>query len=115
MLRRTLPPVVLAATALLAAAAPATAFWTPPPGNPGDAASLFDGTIYTRGAMTLQALRQKIGDGPFFTILRRWYAENKYGNVTTAEFIALSENVSGQQLDQFFEVWLYTPEKPTSW
>jgi aminopeptidase N len=27
-----------------------------------DAASMFDGTIYTRGAMTLQALRQKIGD-----------------------------------------------------
>ena len=39
-----------------------TGFWNPPPGNPGGAAALFDGTIYTRGAMTLQALRQKIGD-----------------------------------------------------
>jgi aminopeptidase N len=65
--------------------------------------------------MTLQALRQKIGDDAFFRILRRWYAENKYGNVTTADFVALSEQVSGQQLDQFFEVWLYTPAKPTSW
>jgi aminopeptidase N len=92
-----------------------TAFWNPPPGNPGSAAAIFDGTIYTRGAMTLQALRQKIGDDAFFRILRRWYADNKYGNVTTADFIALSERVSGQQLDQFFEVWLYTPGKPTSW
>jgi aminopeptidase N len=92
-----------------------TAFWNPPPGNPGSAAAIFDGTIYTRGGMTLQALRQKIGDDAFFRILRRWYAENKYGNVTTADFIALSERVSGQQLDQFFEVWLYTPGKPTSW
>jgi aminopeptidase N len=92
-----------------------TAFWEPPPGTPGSAAAIFDGTIYTRGAMTLQALRQKIGDDAFFRILRRWYAENKYGNVTTADFVALSEQVSGQQLDQFFKVWLYMPAKPTSW
>jgi aminopeptidase N len=94
-----------------------TGFWNPPPGNPGSAATLFDGTIYTRGAMTLQALRQKIGDDAFFQILRTWYAENKYGNATTADFIALSEEVSGQQLDQFFQIWLYTPGKPApgSW
>ena len=75
---------------------------------------MFDGTIYTRGAMTLQALRQKIGDTAFFEILRTWYAQNKYGNATTADFIALSESVSGQQLDTFFQVWLYTPGKPAA-
>ena len=48
-----------------------TAFWTPPPGAPGAPASLFDGTIYDRGAMTLEALREKIGDTSFFTLLRR--------------------------------------------
>ncbi len=92
-----------------------TAFWTPPPGDPGAAANLFNGTIYNRGAMTLQALRQKVGDPAFFRILRRWAAENRYGNVTTAQFIALSEQVSGMQLDHFFDVWLYRPEKPSSW
>ncbi len=90
-------------------------FWGPPPGKPGDAAAIFDGTVYTRGAMTLQALRQKLGDDDFFEILRRWYSENKYGNVTTAEFIDLSEEVSGQDLGQFFQVWLYELDKPTSW
>jgi aminopeptidase N len=94
-----------------------TGFWNPPPGNPGSAAALFDGTIYTRGAMTLQALRQKIGDDQFFRILRSWYAEHKYGNATTADFIALAERVSGQELDQFFQIWLYTEGKPApgSW
>ena len=43
-----------------------TPFWTPPPGNPGTPAFLFNGTIYYRGAMTLQALREKIGDVAFF-------------------------------------------------
>jgi aminopeptidase N len=92
-----------------------TAFWTPPPGNPGTAVFLFNGTIYYRGAMTLQALREKVGDFAFFQIMRRWAAENRYGNVTTPQFIALSEQVSGFQLDEFFDVWLYRPEKPTSW
>ncbi|HYP47513.1 MAG TPA: M1 family metallopeptidase [Thermoleophilaceae bacterium] len=89
--------------------------WNPPPGNPGSAANLFHGSIYDRGAMTLQALREKVGDEVFFGILRRWYAQNRDGNVTTADFIALAERRSGQDLDRFFQVWLYEEGKPTSW
>jgi aminopeptidase N len=92
-----------------------TVFWTPPPAIPGSPVFMFNGTIYLRGGMTLQALRQKIGDFAFFQILRRWAAENRYGNVTTPEFIALSEEVSGMELDTFFDVWLFRLEKPTSW
>lgn len=89
-----------------------SAFWNPPPGDPGIAANLFDGTIYDRGAMTLEALRERIGDGQFFTVMRRWYAEHRYGNVSTPEFIALAEKVSGQDLTVFFDTWLYRPNKP---
>jgi aminopeptidase N len=92
-----------------------TAFWTPPPGDPGSPVFLFNGTIYYRGAMTLQALREKVGDFAFFQIMRGWATQNRYGNVTTPEFIALAESVSGMDLDHFFDVWLYQPEKPTSW
>jgi aminopeptidase N len=65
--------------------------------------------------MTLQALREKLGDELFFTILRTWYAENRNGNVTTADFIALCERISGRQLDQCFQVWLYEEGRPESW
>ena len=58
-------------------------FWTPPPGDPGAPSFLFNGTIYIRGGMTLQALREKVGDMAFFQIMRRWAADNRYGNVTT--------------------------------
>jgi aminopeptidase N len=92
-----------------------TWFWEPPPGNPGDAAHLFDGTIYNRGAMTLQALRQKIGDTAFFGIMRGWATQNRYGNVTISQFVAFAEQASGMDLDHFFDVWLYQPAKPTSW
>jgi aminopeptidase N len=92
-----------------------TAFWTPPPGDPGTPVFLFNGTIYNRGAMTLQALREKVGDPAFFRIMRDWATQNRYGNVTTPQFIALAERESGMNLAHFFDVWLYQPAKPTSW
>jgi aminopeptidase N len=92
-----------------------TLFWTPPPAVPGTPAFMFNGTIYYRGAMTLEALREKVGDQRFFQIMQRWASENRYGNVTTPEFIALAESVSGMDLEHFFDVWVYQPEKPTSW
>ena len=77
--------------------------------------TMFASAVYRRGAMTLQALRTKIGDGPFFEILRTWAAEHRHGHGTTEQFTALSERVSGRDLDQFFQTWLYAPQKPTSW
>jgi aminopeptidase N len=65
--------------------------------------------------MTLQALREKVGDPIFFGILRAWYAENVDGNVSTPDFIALAERESGENLDDFFQVWLYEEGRPTSW
>ncbi len=90
-------------------------FWNPPPGDPGDARFLFNGTIYYRGGMTLQALREKIGDPAFFTLMRSWAQQNRFGNVTTSGFVAAAERISGMELDPFFQVWLYEEGKPTSW
>jgi aminopeptidase N len=91
------------------------AFWNPPPGDPGTPALLFNGTIYDRGGMTLQALREKVGELAFFRIMRDWGTQNRFGNVTIPQFIQLAERDSGLDLQQFFATWLYTPGKPTSW
>jgi aminopeptidase N len=104
-----------AATAFRASynARPAThEFWTRPPADLGGPEVLFDSAAYDRGGMTLQALRETIGDADFFALLRTWVAENAYGNVTTQDFIATAERVSGEQLDAFFEAWLFTPARP---
>lgn len=89
-------------------------FWDPPPGDPGPEL-LFDRTVYIRGAMTLQALRERVGNETFFAILRAWVAENRYGNVSTADFIALAERESGMDLKRFFRAWLDKSGKPRSW
>jgi aminopeptidase N len=93
-----------------------TRFWNPPPGDPGDPAHLFDGTIYYRGGMTLEALREKIGDdATFFRIMRDEAQQNRFGTVTTPGFIAIAERDSGLDLGKFFQAWLFTPGKPTDW
>jgi aminopeptidase N len=91
---------------------PATnAFWSLTIGDPGPE-NIFDGAVYYRGAMTLHALRLEIGADAFYRILRRWATSQAGGNVTTDEFIALAEAISGRQLDDFFDAWLFTPTKP---
>ena len=35
--------------------------------------------------------------------------------MTTPQFIALAEQISGMDLTHFFDVWLYQPAKPTTW
>ena len=48
-------------------------------------------------------------DPAFFRILRDWFAQHRYGNATTADFIALAQRDSHRNLRAFFEKWLYTP------
>jgi aminopeptidase N len=88
------------------------ALWNPPPGRVGGQRRLFSLSIYVRGAMTLQALRMKVGSPDFFRILRRWAATNRHGYGTTRGFMALSERVSGRRLDDFFARWLFERGKP---
>jgi aminopeptidase N len=63
--------------------------------------------------MTLQALRERVGDDAFFTILRTWVAGHPGGTASTADFVALAEHVSGQDLSALFDDWLYGTTLPT--
>ncbi|WP_256841596.1 M1 family aminopeptidase [Ornithinimicrobium cryptoxanthini] len=87
-------------------------FWEVIIGDPGPDL-MFDFAVYYRGAATLHALRLLVGDDAFFTILSTWVEEHEGGHVTTDDFIAHAEQVSGIQLDEFFEQWLFTAAKPS--
>jgi aminopeptidase N len=88
-------------------------FWQVLPADPGPQ-NQFHAAVYDRGGMTLQALRTAVGEDAFFDILRTWHTAKKNGNAATAEFIAHAEQVSGQQLDELFDVWLFTAGKPAT-
>lgn len=83
----------------------------PAPGNP-TLDELFGSAVYERGAWTLHALRLLVGDETFFTILRTYYAQHQGGTASTADFIAVAEAVSGEDLTDFFQAWLYAEEIP---
>jgi hypothetical protein len=82
-----------------------------PPGNP-TAGQLFNQGVYERGGLTLHALRVTVGDEAFFETLRTYTARFAHSNAATADFIAVAEEVSGQDLDSFFEAWLFAEEIP---
>jgi aminopeptidase N len=77
------------------------------------AENLFDTEgVYFRGALTLHALRLTVGDDAFFSILKTYQQKFRYGNANTKDFIAVSEQVSGKSLHDFFQHWLYDPIIP---
>ena len=88
-------------------------FWDVRIGNPGKH-NEFNGAVYDRGAMTLQALRNRIGEDDFFTVMRRWARVHRYQNAQISQFTALAERVSGKRLDGFFHTWLYRGTKPAA-
>ncbi len=82
-----------------------------PPGDPGPD-DLFASSVYQRGALTLHALRLKVGDEVFFEILRAYAERFAYANATTDDFISIAEEISALSLDEFFQAWLYEPQIP---
>ena len=69
-------------------------------------------SVYNRGALTLEALRRTVGDEAFREILREWVDRYRGANATTEDFVRLSESISGRDLDEFFERWLYQRKMP---
>jgi hypothetical protein len=63
--------------------------------------------VYVKGALFFDALRGKIGDEMFFDGLQDYFEQNKYGIATTTGLLDLFEEVSGMQLDDLYQEWLY--------
>jgi aminopeptidase len=74
-----------------------------PVGRPKE---LFGGTVYEGGAVVLHALRLTVGDEAFFEGARQWVSRHLDGAATTDDFQDVMEDVSGQDLDQFFADWV---------
>ena len=80
-------------------------------GDPG-VANLFDDRVYKRGALTLHALRGRLGDQAFFTLLRDWSRNHRHATATTADFVALAQWHCVAPLEPFFDAWLGRPRLP---
>jgi aminopeptidase N len=82
-----------------------------PPADPGPD-DLFSSSVYDRGALTLHVLRHTIGDDAFFEVLHTWVERYGGRSASTADFEALAEEISGQELTPMFDAWLRAPTAP---
>lgn len=69
---------------------------------------------YNKGACVLAQLRYVLGDSVFFRVMNSYATDPafKFGNVFTADFVQKTNQVSGQDLDWFFDEWVYSPNHP---
>ncbi|RMG56270.1 MAG: M1 family peptidase, partial [Bacteroidetes bacterium] len=79
---------------------------------------LLNANSYQKGGWILHMLRQQVGDSAFQAGIRRYYARYDLDNALTEDFQAVMEEVSGQDLEDFFQQWLYragNPQLKASW
>jgi len=77
--------------------------------KPGD---MFDSHTYPKGALVLHMLRTIVGDDPFFATIRHFLHRYAFDAVDTYDFIRSVKTVTGQNLDWFFDQWLFKPGHP---
>jgi aminopeptidase N len=73
----------------------------------GSALDIFDATVYKKGAWVVHMLRETVGDEMFWKALHRYLEEYKYKPVGTSDLLRVFEETTGQQLDWFFDQWVY--------
>ncbi len=93
---------------------PTSSFWDLKIGDPGPR-RLFDTAVYDRGAMVVQALRNRLGTPMFFHVARSWvHGGSTDGHGSVPELKRLAERLSGKQLDGFFRHWLFSSKRPAA-
>ena len=67
-------------------------------------------SVYTKGSGVLWMLEGWLGRATFDEVLQTYYDRFRFRNVTTADFIATVEDVTGREMDEFFDHWLRTTD-----
>ena len=67
---------------------------------------IFNGLQYGKGGWVLHVLRGQIGTETFWEGIREYYARYQNGTASTDDLQQVMEEVSGQELQWFFDQWL---------
>ena len=83
--------------------------------NPNDFEIIFDTNLtYLKAAFVVHMLRHVVTDTVFFKILKTYASspQHQYGSATTEDFQAICEQLSGMNLQKFFQQWIYEEYYP---
>jgi aminopeptidase N len=76
--------------------------------------TIFSYTVYVKGMWILHMLRHVLGDKAFFDIMHDYPNDPAFAfkDVTTEQFQQFCESKTGQDLEWFFQQWIYEPYYP---
>lgn len=77
--------------------------------NLTDMSQVTSSQTYQKGSWILHMLRGVVGTDNFWKGIQSYYAKYMNGHATTADFQREMEEVSGKDLHDFFQQWLYKP------
>jgi len=73
---------------------------------------MFDGHTYQKGGRILHMLRNYLGDDAFFESLKYYLNKHQFTDVEMHEFRLACEDVTGKDLNWFFNQWFYASGHP---
>ncbi|HEX8637758.1 MAG TPA: M1 family aminopeptidase, partial [Pyrinomonadaceae bacterium] len=74
--------------------------------------AVFDPMVYHRGGLTLNMLRNQLGEDNFWRAVNHYLKKHANQNVTTEDFRIAIEESTGQSLEAFFDQWIYRMGHP---
>jgi len=77
-----------------------------------DYMELLNANTYQKGSWILHMLRRQLGDSIFWKSIRNYYAAYAGKNADSKDLQHIFEKVSGKDLSNFFQQWLYSPGIP---
>jgi len=69
-------------------------------------------TVYRKGGIVAHTLRGYIGDSLFFNTLKQYFKDYAFKDISTIEFKEYFSKKSGENLDDFFDFWVFNPGFP---
>lgn len=78
-----------------------------------DKEQMFDAHSYNKGGAVLHMLRDYLGDEAFFAGLEKYLSDNKYSAVEVDELRMAFEDLTGEDLNWFFDQWFLSAGHPT--
>jgi len=67
--------------------------------------------VYSKAAFMLLTLENYLGEDVMSEIMKTFYEKWKFKHPTSQDFIAVAEEISGQDLSWFFDQFLHSPDK----
>lgn len=74
--------------------------------------ALFDAYAYPRGGAVINMMRFVLGDERFWRAINHYVSKHKFQNVETQQLVVAIEEATGQNLQWFFDEWLYKMGQP---